>query len=252
MSSIASVLDRYGALSLEEIRQVTFLKRCDYKYLLSKQLLQDILQELADSYYVVRIDDRAEQHYLTTYFDTPDDLFYLQHHNSRNNRYKVRKRSYEVTHDCYLEVKHKCLSGMTNKQRISAAGTELSRIAPQEKIFLSEVIPIPHDELSPKIDTHFDRITIVDKAFTERITIDLNLRIVNHQTETSFATNNFVIIEVKCDKYNKQSLMRNALKCRGIRSRGFSKYCVGRALTEPTLKRNRFKQHIKTLVLWNS
>ncbi len=245
-NNMDEILDRFEVIELEHTKKVSFLKRCDFKYALSLEQLTSILEEVESDYYMMYINDVRIQSYRTTYFDTKDNMFYLTHHNGRNNRLKVRKREYLDSDITFFEIKKKNLAGKTSKSRIVTDTKTDDAINAVENEFLEKITGRTIEGLTPKIDTNFRRITLVSKLFNERVTIDLGLSF-NNYNGTTRQTKEFVIIEVKCDQYTKQTVMRQALKKRIIRSSGFSKYCVGRAITEPTLKRNKFKQKIKLI-----
>ena len=54
---------------------------------------------------------------IDAHYDTDDRKFYLDHHNQRVNRNKVRFREYEGSKLTYLEIKHKNNKGKTIKKR---------------------------------------------------------------------------------------------------------------------------------------
>ena len=97
-------------------------------------------------------------------------------------------------------------------------------------------------ELEIKSINTFHRITLVNKNFQERCTIDLNLTFLSDMENIEL--NNLVIIELKQGVRNMRLTLREALKKNHIYEKGFSKYCVGRAIAEPGLKRNQFKPRL--------
>ena len=80
----------------------------------------------------------------------------------------------------------------------------------------------------------------------ERITIDFDLTFSLKNGE-SISLPDLGIIEVKQGKYNRNSKILDVLKQLNIRPSGFSKYCVGRTLTDAALKRNAFKSKIRKI-----
>jgi hypothetical protein len=56
-----------------------------------------------------------------------------------------------------------------------------------------------------------------------------------------------VIIELKQECSGKNTRLAEWLKASRVYPGGFSKYCIGRALNEPLLKRNNFKPKILSL-----
>ena len=101
-------------------------------------------------------------------------------------------------------------------------------------------------ELSPHLRTLFHRITLVNKAKTERLTIDMDLvweNVVSGETKTY---PDLVIIELKRDG-NVPSRMTHIMLDHRLHPLKISKYCIGTALTTPAIKKNRFKKKIRTI-----
>ena len=80
---------------------------------------------------------------------------------------------------------------------------------------------------------------MVDKNFTERVTIDTSPGFKIKDKEV--VLDNLVIIEVKQSKASDPAKIIKVLQEHKIRSNAFSKYCVGRSLLEEKLKKNNFK-----------
>ena len=100
--------------------------------------------------------------------------------------------------------------------------------------------------MSPKISNHFKRITLVNNAKTERLTIDHELSFHNEVSGIDRSMDNLVVIEVKRDG-NTYSPILDMLRELRIFPCGFSKYCIGMALTTPGIKRNLFNDRIKRI-----
>ena len=179
--------------------------------------------------------------YDNTYFDTPDNSMFLNHHNGKLNRVKVRIRKYIQTNDTFLEIKCKTNKGRTIKERIGRLDFE-SNFTLDELRFLEGHTNYPGEVLEPKIRSYFNRFTLVDKKFTERVTIDLALGF--KTTSNSITIDNLVVIEIKQNRSEKTSLIVNILKENKIRAQSFSKYCIGRSLLEEGVKKNKFKPTI--------
>ena len=96
------------------------------------------------------------------------------------------------------------------------------------------------------MENNFYRITLVNKAMTERLTIDTDICFCNLQTGKEAALNRMVIIELKRDG-RTFSPIREVLRNLHIQPSGISKYCMGTVLTSPTVKHNRFKQKIRVV-----
>ena len=83
-------------------------------------------------------------------------------------------------------------------------------------------------------------------AKTERLTIDCHVKFHHCETDIHDTFDQLVIIELKRDG-NVYSPVKDMLRELRIKPSGFSKYCIGSALTNPNLKRNRFKSRFKKI-----
>ena len=89
----------------------------------------------------------------------------------------------------------------------------------------------------------FDRITLVNKEKTERLTIDVNLNFENRQTGIIYGFPDIMIIELKQDS-SSASMMKSILMDLRIKPQRISKYCLGTVLTNPAAKYNWFKKKL--------
>lgn len=234
----------FKPIRLEEMGQVKLMNRTDTKYWFHIGQLQEILQIIKDDYFLLEIDGKVKLPYATTYYDTNVNQMYGAHHNGKLNRFKVRRRSYVTSGISFLEIKFKSNKGRTIKNRVSA---EFGKVAftPQENEFLSQHIPFGCDDLAPSLINNFSRLTLVNKNFQERCTIDLNLGFKKDDKEVSL--DNLVIVEIKAEGSPAKSPLARALRDQRIKTSGFSKYCVGRTVTDSSLKRNAFKSKIRSI-----
>ena len=81
---------------------------------------------------------------------------------------------------------------------------------------------------------------------TERLTIDTNLRFHNVATGNYRFMDNIVIIELKRDG-RVPSPVISLLNQLRIKPHGFSKYCIGSALTNDELHCNRLKPRLHSI-----
>ncbi len=224
--------------------QVKLMNRTDTKYWFHADRLQELLQSIKDNYFILKINGTAELPYTTTYYDTEESKMYGAHHNGKLNRYKVRRRSYVSSGISFLEVKFKSNKGRTIKKRISAEFGKTS-FTSQEHEFLNDQIPFDPACLQPSLINNFTRLTLVNKNFKERCTIDIDLQF--QKADKAIALENLVIVEIKSDGSPSNSPLARELRDQRIKTSGFSKYCVGRTVTDPSLKRNAFKHKIRTI-----
>ena len=218
---------------------IRLMNRIDTKFITNYSTLLKLLEMTTDEYYAQELNGDRVNPYLTTYWDTPAHLFYMSHHDGHYPRKKVRVRTYLESDITFLEVKKKNNHGRTTKTRIQVpAQDELAE--PQVSTFLEKKVGMDLEEMKPVIQNRFDRITLVNKGKTERLTIDFNIRYQNLETGVESGTGNLVIIELKRDG-NVYSPVKEMLRKLRIKQDGFSKYCIGVVMTNPDIKQNMFK-----------
>ncbi|WP_163629739.1 polyphosphate polymerase domain-containing protein [Paludibacter sp. 221] len=243
---INPVLNAFDPISLEEMDKVKLMNRIDTKFLISQEQLPYLLKRALGQYRVVEIDGLRACPYSSIYFDTEDFYMYTVHHNGKLNRYKIRMRSYINSGISFLEVKRKSNKGRTSKKRIKIDVRNFQGVFlnEEEQIFIQEKSPFSYVDLRPSLQNFFNRITLVDKDETERVTIDVNLQFRPVGAESYNGVNGLVIIEMKQDGAAK-SHFREYLNELSVLPIGMSKYCLGMILTNPAVKSNRFKKKIR-------
>lgn len=246
--ALTEILSGFTPVSLQQMDGVKLMNRIDTKFIINLNRLSGLLEAARQHYSILQIDNERITPYSTVYFDTQDLVMYTMHHNGKKNRYKVRMRVYENSGQSFLEVKHKNNKGRTNKKRMEINRTQFLDMSFRDDNlpFMQKRVPYPADELKPVLQNSFNRITLVDRHMTERITIDLGLSFKNVETETSAPVNNLVIIEVKQDGAVK-SAFRSLLDQMHVLPGSMSKYCLGMVLVKPGIKTNRFKTKIRKI-----
>ena len=224
---------------------IRLMNRVDTKYVTSLDMLEAILERARSDYYVLETSGGRVAAYDSMYFDTPSLDMYMTHHSGRLVRRKVRTRTYVASGDTYLEVKRKNNHKRTKKKRIQIPldGFGHPFDSPEAASFVLERSGYEALSLEPALTTTFDRITLVSKSMTERLTIDMHLRFGNLRTGLSADMGRLVVIEIKQDSL-ASSPMADILQELRIHPMGMSKYCIGTAMTSPGLKQNRFKSRI--------
>ena len=233
-----SDLAGFPPIALEEMNDVSLLKRVDTKFLTTESKLSEILSLLHDEYQILEIAEKRLMNYTTLYFDTKDLTCYKEHHNGKARRQKIRMRKYVDSDLCFLEIKEKQNSGMTNKVRCSIDDFETS-LSEKSNAFIKKATK-KDLELEPVLYNYFQRFTLVSKLRSERVTIDTGLE---YKTDsTTKKINNIAVIEVKQKKQNIRTPIYSALKLNRIRTVSFSKYCIGVANIFSDVKSNKFKE----------
>jgi len=233
-----SKLSGFASISLEEMNGVSLLKRVDTKFLTTSSELSELLPYLYSDYQILEIDGNRLMNYSTLYFDTQDLRCYKEHHNGKAKRHKVRIRKYVESDICFLEVKEKQNSGMTNKVRCSINDFETT-LSTESKQFIEKATKKDW-ELKPALHNYFQRFTLVNTQRSERVTIDLGLKYKTDATTKQFK--NVVIVEVKQEKQNTRTPIYSILKSNRIRTVSFSKYCMGVSTVFTDIKSNKFKE----------
>jgi len=235
----------YSSITLAEMDGVRLMNRMDTKYTTSSAMLPEILKCLKADYLVQEISGSRLNTYRTVYLDTHDRAMYLDHHNGRNTREKIRIRTYADSKAVFLEVKYKNNRGQTKKKRVELP--EPGAYGLQEaEAFLGKHAAHPSDTLVPQSENSFHRITLVNSKKTERLTIDMNLAFRNPANGVEKRLDDLVIIELK-QSGNMSSHAKNVLSDLRIRPMGISKYCLGTILTVPDIKKNRFIEKLMQL-----
>lgn len=234
------IIKRYEPISLEEMKCVKLMNRIDTKFVTSYQGLVKFLELAQADYYVQMIDGEYNMPYYTHYYDTHECHMYMEHLRGRKRRQKIRLRKYASSGLTFLEIKSKNNKGRTSKKRIDCAQHDSDYC----QNFVNEYSYYNHDELKSSLENKFSRITLVNKAKTERLTIDTALRFHNFTTGKMCALSDLVIIELKRDG-NVYSPASEFFRQLHIHPAKFSKYCMGMAFSDESLKNNRFKPRMR-------
>ena len=225
--------------------EIRLMNRTDTKFVTCKEKLVELLRLAQGKYYAQVIDGSKVANYMTTYWDTDDHHFYLEHHNGRAPRQKVRVRTYLDSNVSYLEVKTKNNHGRTKKKRVEVPTQDITGENGNEE-FLQGLVHRGMNDIHPTVRNRFHRITLVNYGKTERLTIDFDVQFHNMETARDATTGQLVIIELKRDG-NVFSPVLEILRQLRIQPSGFSKYCIGSVMTNHQLKHNMFKQKLVKL-----
>lgn len=236
------------------MESVKLMNRIDTKYAVPMSVLPAILQAAQQDYFAQQIDGQRIATYDTMYYDTDTLDMYIRHHDRQLVRQKIRVRQYVDSDLTFLEIKRKNNKGRTKKKRISVPGFDITgetlgnskRSMWSVEDFIAAKSRYQWSELTPCLSTRFHRITLVNKAKTERLTIDMDLVWDNVVTGVSKTYRDLVIIELKRDG-NVPSPMTDIMLSLRLHPLKISKYCIGTALTTPGLKKNRFKAKIRKI-----
>ncbi len=240
MSNLLPIISDFAPISLKEMGGVKLMSRMDTKFVFKIEKLPSLLEKVTPFYRVLEINGKFIHDYKSLYFDTNARKFYIDHHNSRVNRNKIRFREYVDTGLTFLEVKLKNNKGRTIKKRmkVDAISKELSK---KHREYIEKIIGKPLD-VNVKQWINFSRLTFVHKTQKERLTIDINLTFKNNEKEGNL--NDIVITEVKQERMSRSSDFIRIAKEMSILPIRLSKYCISTMQLWPSIKQNRFKKKL--------
>lgn len=217
---------------------VKLMDRTDTKFAFRLNQLEPFLKKMQAFYKVLEVNKERIQAYNSLYFDTNDRKFYIDHHNSRVNRNKIRFREYVGSGLTFLEVKLKNNKGKTIKKRVKVPKIS-SQLSAKQKAFIEKIIG-RNLEVSAKQWIRFSRITFVHKEQKERLTIDVDLSFKNNEKKGDLK--DIVIAEVKQERMSRSSDFMRIAKEMSILPMRLSKYCISTMQLHPNIKQNRFKK----------
>ena len=240
---IDSIINLFNPISLSEMDKVKFMNRIDTKFVFTYKKLSEIISILTHDYFILKVKNSLISRYESLYYDCNLN-HYNDHHRKKNNRYKIRYRTYKDSKITFLEVKHK-KKGRTIKSRIPVDKIKFD-IPDDHFNFIKEVNP-NFSRPEPSLMNNFNRITLVNKRFNERLTIDLELGY-KWKNRTK-QIDNIVIAELKQNNTNRNSPFYKLMKDNYIRPLKISKYCIGiiDMYGKNKIKYNRFKKKILKL-----
>lgn len=217
--------------------QVKLMDRKDTKFLIPENTLPLLLNNIKFNYRVLKLNDVINNEYESQYFDTKNLTFYKQHHSGKLNRFKIRSRTYVNSKLSFLEVKFKSNRNRTIKSRIKQQNNT-NNLNLEALSFIKNSGFSKPEELSPSALVKYNRVTLVENHFQERVTIDTNLLFKNN--DITKPLEKLAIIEIKQNsKTNSPAL--NELKKQGFKPLSISKYCLAVLKLYPNVIRNNFK-----------
>ena len=242
-----SLLSRFEPITLERMDSIRLMNRIDTKFVTDTLMLKNILNDaLSHGYLVFESDGERLHAYDSIYFDTSDLQMYAEHRRGKLVRQKVRTRVYCESGLCFLEVKKKNNHSRTRKKRVEIPLADFQdfRSDPEARLWLSSHSGYSVEEVSPAIETLFNRITLVNKGLTERLTIDTSVTFKNLRTRATADLGAAVIIELKQDG-RTHSEMKDILLKHRVKPFRISKYCIGVSITDSRVRTGRFKEKIR-------
>lgn len=257
IDAVRDYLAGFSSIDLEEMDAVRLQNRLDTKFVLPADKLGTILESLVPHYRILEIAQDRLQSYQTLYFDTEDAAMYRMHHNGQGRRLKVRKRWYMGSDLAFFEIKRR-----TNKKRTIKTRRRLpDSSAPAQQDFahwLQSNCPYHPADLRPLTWTGFRRLTLVNHALTERVTIDCGLSFLmakpgedelppGDSSDWKIPYRDVCIVEIKQSGRQARPAAMDALRAHRVHPSSFSKYCIGTALLRPEFKQGCFRPLLRTI-----
>lgn len=244
--AVGSPVARFAGHSLEAQARALLMNRVDTKFMIPVHELDHCLQGLEREYSMLEIGAARRFTYDTLYLDTPDSQLYLDHHNGKLNRFKLRIRHYRQSGESFLEVKKKSNRQRTIKTRLSLTGD--GRDPRVINDFLSGQFGLPAAGMRPALFVRYERMTLLRRDSHERVTVDTGLSFQTPDRKHCVALPGLAIFEIKYDRKASGSPLMARLAALGYRPVTFSKYCVGRVFLDgDNLKTNRFKPLLRSV-----
>jgi len=245
MTRLLQIFEPMPTIQLDELNTAELLSRCDTKFLVPAARLPLLVQQLVPHYRMLKIDSHFSFAYHTRYFDDSFFSHYLDHHNSRPQRHRIRVRHYLHSGRVFDEIKFRTVRNVIVKSR-------LERAAPHQHIddhfsgWLKQEHGIDATALSPSLDVFVRRTTLVERDFSERLTIDVDLSWQRNGCMSS--AESLAVVEIKHGAKRPCSKGIQRMRLLGYRPLSFSKYCIGMARLEPRIKQGRFKAVLRKVL----
>jgi VTC domain len=234
VTSFTDALAAYTPVSLEEMdARAAFQRRVDSKFLLPAERFAAVAEDLRSDHDALEAAGTREARYESVYFDTPGLRCFDDHVEGTLPRFKIRTRLYVDGRACSFEVKIKQGDGETTKQQLPYDPAEHATLTPEARAFADRSLhrcagrPAP-EHLVPALTTRFRRATLVARDGSERVTCDLELRLVRSDGGCAELVDHLVLVEVKSEAGTGrcERLLRDA----GVDEVSVSKYRSGIAL----------------------
>jgi hypothetical protein len=243
-SEISNHLSFFDRITLAQMDSVMLFDRVDTKFLFHVRELPAIIEAMKEDYFTLEVKDTRIHTYHSLYYDTPDFVHYLRHHNQMKSRYKFRHRIYVESDLHFFEIKEKTNKSRTLKSRILKKEKHTGITDSVEELVANNTRYSAKD-LHPVLWVNFHRITMVHKERQERLTIDMNL--IFERDGKILSADNAAIIELKQEKMNYGIPFMKLLISKGIRPTSMSKYTMGIVNLIETQKNNLFLPKLRTI-----
>ncbi|MBA3818017.1 MAG: VTC domain-containing protein [Deltaproteobacteria bacterium] len=244
---LTAILAGFAEASPQLLDRRELLRRSDTKFVVAAARAAAIISELVDDYAVIRVPSGCVATYRSLYFDTPELQCFHDHRRGRRIRHKIRIREYPDRELAFLEVKTRHSATITDKQRLAVPwGT--ATLGERERAFVREHAgPL---DLRPTATARieFRRIGLVGLHAAERVTIDLDLAVLDGGG-VRHTLGDVAVIEVKQAPFCMRTAAMRTLARAGLRPAAASKYITAIAITRPDEPNHRLRPDLRVVNL---
>jgi hypothetical protein len=221
-------IDPVGLEALDE--RAALRRRVDCKYVVPRDELAAIVEEVASAYEALEIDGNRSFDYESVYLDTPDLRCFRDHVDKRRPRFKIRTRLYHETQASFLEVKVKTPDEETVKRQKDHDPSAPGGLDPEGREFLDDALQELAGEraperLAPSLTTRYRRLTLGAREGGERVTTDLSVRLATPDGRATVLREDLALVETKTEEGG--GAVDRALGERGHEPVTISKYRFG-------------------------
>ena len=237
-------LGRLQVVGLDDlVEHAALMERTDTKYVVPLSTARALVEALADTHRVLKIDGRRHTTYQTLYFDTPDLRSVQAHIQRRRRRWKVRTRLYVEDALCRVEVKTKDNSGGTIKAMASSDPGRFGSLTGADRKFVALQLAGYSDAdvsaLIPAAEIDYTRSTLADVDAGTRVTIDWQFA-ARTIMGAAWLDAGHVLVESKGPAGSSRA--DQVLSELGARPQRFSKYVAAASTTTPRISDNDFRR----------
>ncbi len=231
-------LRHFSTIQFEDYRTLSFNGSTESKFILSAKKLKKVLDEIRDQYHILELKGNRIFKYTYEYFDTEDYQLYLAHHNGNADRYLIKSNLIEGIKKQSFEIKYQSNKGEISKHKHQRSAKT------QQKIdeLIQKNTPFQPEALKKMMKNQFYRIILVHKTMSEKITIDLDLQLSDLTSKIKLPY--LAIVELRQMKFSLSSDFVSSLRRHNIQKTSLNKYCIGLAMLNKDIKKNKFKSKL--------
>ncbi len=235
-----NTINSLSPITFAEYQLMNFKEAAETKFILNAKKLNKLLKEVSDKYDILEIGNKRVLNFTNEYFDTEDYKLYMAYHNGKGNRYLIKNSESEESKKKHLEIKFHSNKGSVSKMKKKSKAGKITN--EKSRVFIQENTPYNPETLKLALKNQYSRIVLIHKKNKEKVTIDLDLTCSNEKGKLKLP--HLAIVEVKQEKFSLYSDFIVSLRNKNIQKTSLSKYCIGVALLNKDVKKNKFKSKL--------